>query len=542
MRHGWRRERVKDGRRIRQAFALVFAALACRRPRPARPLAGGAPGPRLLPRPRERTPRLEPHRAGLRGGASGRARGARRGPERHGPPREHVHGGAPRGRRLVRPRLHGRHLDAEVRDGGSSRWTMRSPRARSRGSSPRPSRPDGSRVASTAIPVRTDVGLLYYRRDLLAKAGLAPPRTLPELATIARAPRVSARGSGATSGRARSTRAWSARTSRCCTRWGGFWVDAETLDVGLDRPGGARARSSSCALQPRERRHQPAGVTSYKEDESRRLFQDGRAVFLRNWPYVWRLAQARGLAGRGQDRRPAHAAGATSAARRAGRSAAGASASRARAATRASPRSSSATRSRSRRSARCAKQTGYLPALAEAYRDPALLARNPFLAELETLQKDAVPRPAVAALRARLGHPAAPPERGAHGIGEPAGRARLGRARDAPRARRRAAIRPTPRPSSAACGPTDASGSPSATPRSSRRPRFASSCSSARRSRCSSTAPSAGAAPCARSCSCRGRCRPPSWRSRGRGSSTTPSASRTTSSGARASRTGRWRG
>src|SRR5206468_4283934 len=36
------------------------------------------------------------------------------------------------------------------------------------------------------IPVRTDVGVLYYRRDLLEAAGLRPPQTLDELVDVAR--------------------------------------------------------------------------------------------------------------------------------------------------------------------------------------------------------------------------------------------------------------------------------------------------------------------------------------------------------------------
>src|SRR5262252_3674285 len=36
------------------------------------------------------------------------------------------------------------------------------------------------------VPVRTDIGVLYYRRDLLAAAGLAPPQTFAELSRAAR--------------------------------------------------------------------------------------------------------------------------------------------------------------------------------------------------------------------------------------------------------------------------------------------------------------------------------------------------------------------
>jgi multiple sugar transport system substrate-binding protein len=44
----------------------------------------------------------------------------------------------------------------------------------------------------------------------------------------------------------------------------------------------------------------PAAVTTYTEEETRILFQNERAVFLRNWPYVWTLMKESPL--RGEDR------------------------------------------------------------------------------------------------------------------------------------------------------------------------------------------------------------------------------------------------
>jgi multiple sugar transport system substrate-binding protein len=37
----------------------------------------------------------------------------------------------------------------------------------------------------------------------------------------------------------------------------------------------------------------PKGILTYKEEESRQIFTSGNACFLRNWPYVWVLAQSK---------------------------------------------------------------------------------------------------------------------------------------------------------------------------------------------------------------------------------------------------------
>ena len=36
----------------------------------------------------------------------------------------------------------------------------------------------------------------------------------------------------------------------------------------------------------------PKGVLNYTEEEARGIFQSGRAVFMRNWPYAWSLSQS----------------------------------------------------------------------------------------------------------------------------------------------------------------------------------------------------------------------------------------------------------
>jgi multiple sugar transport system substrate-binding protein len=49
-----------------------------------------------------------------------------------------------------------------------------------------------------------------------------------------------------------------------------------------------------------ERGISPESVLTMTEEPSRRPFQDGRAVFHRNWPYAWALLQGEGSAVRGK--------------------------------------------------------------------------------------------------------------------------------------------------------------------------------------------------------------------------------------------------
>ena len=70
--------------------------------------------------------------------------------------------------------------------------------------------------------------------------------------------------------------------------FGGFWVNPETLEVGLDKPEAIQA--VEFLKSTIDKGISPPGVPTYQEEETRRLFQSGDVVFLRNWPYVWPLA------------------------------------------------------------------------------------------------------------------------------------------------------------------------------------------------------------------------------------------------------------
>jgi multiple sugar transport system substrate-binding protein len=242
------------------------------------------------------------------------------------------------------------------------------------------------------MPVRTDVGVLYFREDLLAQAGATAPSTFEELTRLARELQDPPERWGFL---------WqgSQYEGLVCVflevlrGHGGFWVDAETLEVGLDRPAALRALEflrTSRLTDPIS----PPGVTTYKEEESRRLFHDGRGVFLRNWPYVWRLAQAPGspIAGRVGVRPMVHAPGERSAGTLGGWGLGISRFSRRPEAALAFLRHAVSLEGQR---ALCAR-SGYAPSRIEAYDDPTLREANPFLARLREIHAAAVARPGIA--------------------------------------------------------------------------------------------------------------------------------------------------
>lgn len=132
------------------------------------------------------------------------------------------------------------------------------------------------------LPLRSDAGMLYYRSDLAPK----PPETFAELAAAARDLKTPDRGGFVFQGRQYE--------GLVCTflevLWGhGGDVFGEGGEVVLDRPEGVAALEWLAGLVGDAA---PAGVTTYQEEEARAVFQEGRAAFMRNWPYAWTLLQA----------------------------------------------------------------------------------------------------------------------------------------------------------------------------------------------------------------------------------------------------------
>ncbi|AFY66694.1 ABC transporter substrate-binding protein [Geitlerinema sp. PCC 7407] len=135
------------------------------------------------------------------------------------------------------------------------------------------------------IPFRTDAGMLYYRRDLLEEAGFEPPETFDDLMRISKALQNAGEATWGFVWQGNQYEGLVADYVEILEGYGGFWIDPDTREIGLDQP--AAIASVEFLLSTIREGISPPGVTTYQEEETLRLFQNGSTVFLRNWPYVW---------------------------------------------------------------------------------------------------------------------------------------------------------------------------------------------------------------------------------------------------------------
>ncbi|MBR8832390.1 MAG: putative ABC transporter-binding protein [Chroococcopsis gigantea SAG 12.99] len=138
------------------------------------------------------------------------------------------------------------------------------------------------------IPLRSDAGLLYYRQDLLETSGYSAPDTFTQLLEISRSLQKEGKVQWGYLWQGKQYEGLSAMFVEILEGFGGFWVKSDTLEVGLDQP---QAISAVKFLQGTLREGiSPPGVTSYAEEDTRRIFESGKAAFIRNWPYMFGLA------------------------------------------------------------------------------------------------------------------------------------------------------------------------------------------------------------------------------------------------------------
>jgi trehalose/maltose transport system substrate-binding protein len=159
---------------------------------------------------------------------------------------------------------------------------------------------DGRRELK-ALPWFADVGLLYYRRDLLEKHGLPPPRTWAELQAAAeRVLAAEPPGDRPLAGFVFQGRAYEGLTCNAlewvASHGGGTFIEPSGR-ISLNRPAVHRALRRVAGWMGGI---VPRGVLTYGEEDARGVFQSGHALFMRNWPYAWALLNAPDSALRGK--------------------------------------------------------------------------------------------------------------------------------------------------------------------------------------------------------------------------------------------------
>jgi len=148
---------------------------------------------------------------------------------------------------------------------------------------------DGKLVS---VPTSVDVGLLYYRTDLLKKYGFSnPPETWDELTEMSQAIQAGERRAGDADFYGYLWQGKDESETVNALEWifsygGGTIVEADGR-VSINNPRAIealnRARGWLGTISP-------AGTLADAEEECRNTFQDGHAAYMRNWPYVYALA------------------------------------------------------------------------------------------------------------------------------------------------------------------------------------------------------------------------------------------------------------
>lgn len=143
----------------------------------------------------------------------------------------------------------------------------------------------GSKYAGKTyrMPLQSDGGMLYYRKDLLAKAGLPPPKTWAELEAAAKKLQGPDLAGFVYQGKQYE--------ALVCVFLELVWGNGGDIldDQGKVVLDGPRAVEALEWLKGTVGTIAPKAVLTFQEEEARHAFQEGRAVFMRNWPYCYNL-------------------------------------------------------------------------------------------------------------------------------------------------------------------------------------------------------------------------------------------------------------
>ena len=130
-------------------------------------------------------------------------------------------------------------------------------------------------------PLAADMGLLYYRTDLMEK----PPETPEELVSLSQSLQKDQKVDWGYVWQGRQYEGLSCVYLEMIDGFGGDWLNPTTQQIGLDQKPGVEAAAWLQSLI--DVGVSPRAVTNYAESEALQSFKVGDAAFMRNWPYAW---------------------------------------------------------------------------------------------------------------------------------------------------------------------------------------------------------------------------------------------------------------
>ncbi len=135
------------------------------------------------------------------------------------------------------------------------------------------------------MPFVSGLGMLYYRTDLLKTAGLNPPETFEELVRQSQILQEKGLVDWGYIWQGFQYEGLITVFLEVLKGYGGFWIDADGQQIGLDRPSAINAAAFLRSLIEQE--ISPTDIANYVEFDTLRIFAGGKAAFLRNWPFAW---------------------------------------------------------------------------------------------------------------------------------------------------------------------------------------------------------------------------------------------------------------
>jgi multiple sugar transport system substrate-binding protein len=135
-------------------------------------------------------------------------------------------------------------------------------------------------------PQHSDGGLLYYRKDLVPN----PPKTWDEMMGMCDI--ADENNMGCYAGQFSEYEGLTVNAAEAINTAGGDIVEDDGITPAVDSE--ASRTGLENLVEGFESGNIPAKAITFTEEEGRQAFQEGDLLFLRNWPYVYALAQTEG--------------------------------------------------------------------------------------------------------------------------------------------------------------------------------------------------------------------------------------------------------